>query len=116
MNGAAKKKSLSPGSLAVARVLLLLVVTLFLPQTRVWGFEATPQHAPGKIAFVNGSCTGENYDYTAYDASGSPVAADTGLAVRQGYVSEVEALKDLGNSMRAAGQDAEATATILNAE
>jgi hypothetical protein len=37
MIGAAKKKNPSLLSLAFVRVLLLLVVTLFLPQTRVWG-------------------------------------------------------------------------------
>ena len=36
--------------------------------------------------------------------------------IRQAYESEVKALKDLGNSARAAGQDAEATARMLNAE
>jgi hypothetical protein len=37
-------------------------------------------------------------------------------AIRQAYETEVKALKDLGNSARAAGQDAEATARMLNAE
>jgi len=45
---AAKKKSLPPGSLALVRMLVLLVVTLLLAETRVWGLTATPQHAPAK--------------------------------------------------------------------
>jgi len=76
---AAKKKSLSPAGLAVLRVLLLLVVTLFLPQTRVWGFEAAPQHASGKIAFASASAVEVIAPVLAYDASDCRVAADTAV-------------------------------------
>jgi len=75
---AAKKKSLPPGSLALVRMLVLLVVTLLLAETRVWGLTATPQHAPGKITFTSASSIGENHACTAYDASCSLVAAETG--------------------------------------
>jgi hypothetical protein len=78
MTGAAKNKSLSPASLAAVRVLLLLVVTLFLPQTRVWGFAVQPQPASGVFESASPSSIGENYDGFAYDASDSPVAAKTG--------------------------------------
>jgi len=77
MIGAAKKKSLSPAGLTALRVLLLLVVTLFLPQTRVWGFGITSQPASGVFASASPLSIGENYDGFAYDASGSPVAAKT---------------------------------------
>jgi len=44
------------------------------------------------------------------------VAAKGLPPLRQAYVAEVEALKDLGFSARAAGQDVQATARMLNAE
>jgi len=75
MLNAAKNKSLSPVSLAAVRVLLLLVVALCLGQTRVWGFEITPQPASGVFASVTPSSTGENYDGCPYDASDSLLAA-----------------------------------------
>ena len=75
---AAKKKALSPTGLAFVRVLLLLVVTLFLPQTRVWGFEAPPQPASGQIASASASTVVGNYDAWLYDASDCPVAAESG--------------------------------------
>jgi hypothetical protein len=74
---AAKEKSLSPLSLTSARVLLLLVVTLFLPQTRVWGFAAPPQPASGQIASASTSAVVGNYDAWLYDASDSLAAADS---------------------------------------
>jgi hypothetical protein len=82
MQDAAKRKSLSPVSLAAVRVLLLLVVTLCLSQTRVWGFGITSQPASGQIAPVSASSTGENYDGFAYDASDSSVAAKEAGALR----------------------------------
>jgi hypothetical protein len=79
---AAKKKALSPAGLAALRLMLLLVVTLFLPQTRVWGVEAPPQHASGKIAFASASATGEIALALAYDALDCRVAADTAGTLR----------------------------------
>jgi len=75
MLNAAKNNSLSPVSLAVVRVLLLLVVALCLGQTRVWGFAVTPQPASGVFESVTPSSTGENYDGCPYDASDSLLAA-----------------------------------------
>jgi len=77
MQNAAKNKSFSPVSLAVVRVLLLLVVALCLGQTRVWGFAVTPQPASGVFESVTPSSTGENYDGCPYDASDSLLAAKT---------------------------------------
>lgn len=74
---AAKKKSLSPAGLTALRVLLLLAAALFLPETRVWGFEAGPQHASGQIAFASASAVGEIASAWQYDASGSLVAAES---------------------------------------
>ena len=76
---ATKEKSLSPAGLTALRVLLLLVVALFLPETRVWGFAATPHPASGQIAFASASAVGEIVSAWQYDASGSPVAAETEL-------------------------------------
>ena len=106
MIGAAKRKSLSPvsvdgsavpggsapaglpcGSLsrrlphasaAAVRVLLLLVVTLCLGQTRVWGFGITAPPASGVFESVTPSSTGENTIGSGYDASDSPLAARAG--------------------------------------
>jgi hypothetical protein len=79
---AAKKKALSSAGLAVLRFMLLLVVTLFLAQTRVWGVEAPPQHASGKIAFASASAVGVIAPALAYDASDCRVAADTAGSAR----------------------------------
>jgi len=57
--GGIKEKSLSPAGLTALRVLLLLVVGLFLPETRVWGFEAGPRPASGQIAFASASAVGD---------------------------------------------------------
>jgi hypothetical protein len=73
---AAKKKALSPAGLAALRVLLLLVVALFLPQTRVWALTATPQHASGEISLASSFSIGENGPALAYDVSGCAVAAE----------------------------------------
>jgi len=78
MTGAAKGKSL-PASLAAARVLLLLAVTLLLGQTRVWGFAAPPQPAPGQISLASPSSVGENYDGDRYDVPDSLLAAKAPL-------------------------------------
>jgi hypothetical protein len=76
---AAKEKSLSPLTLTSVRILLLLVVTLFLPQTRVWGFAAPPQPASGQIASPSASAVVGNCDAWLYDASDSLVAAESGV-------------------------------------
>jgi hypothetical protein len=44
------------------------------------------------------------------------IAAESAALTRAGYVEEVEGLKDLANSARAAGQDGEATARMVSAE
>jgi len=81
MLNAAKNNSLSPVSLAVVRVLLLLVVVLCLSQTRVLGFGVTPQPASGVFESVTPSSIGENYDGCPYDASDSLLAAKGGSKV-----------------------------------
>ena len=58
------------------RVLLLLIVTLFLPQTRVWGFENSERTAPGVFAAVLPVATGENDVGWAYDVPDCSVAAE----------------------------------------
>jgi len=75
MIGTAKNKSFFPPALSALWTILFLVVALFLPETRVWGFAATPQPASGVYASVTPSSIGENYDCTAYDASDSLLAA-----------------------------------------
>jgi len=75
MIGAAKRKSISPPGLTALWTILLLVVTLCLGQTRVWGFEITPQPASGVFAPANPLSIGENYDGWQYDASDSLLAA-----------------------------------------
>jgi hypothetical protein len=51
----------------------------------------------------------------AYDGRFT-LAAERAALTRAGYVEEVEGLKDLANSARAAGQDGEATALMVSAE
>jgi len=128
MQSAAKRKSLSPvsvdgsavpggsapaglpcGSLSrrlphasagAVRVLLLLVVTLCLGQTRVWGFGITSPSASGVFESVTPSSIGENTIAWQYDASDSPHAARTELTVighlkpptGPGYVEVAESL------------------------
>jgi len=75
MIGAAKRKSISPPGMSALWTILLLVVTLCLGQTRVWGFEITPQPASGVFAPANPLSIGENYDGWQYDASDSLLAA-----------------------------------------
>ena len=75
MIGAAKRKSTFPAGFAALRLVLLLVVALCLPETRVWGFAATPQPASGVFAPANPLSIGENYDGWQYDASDSSLAA-----------------------------------------
>jgi len=75
MIGAAKRKSISPSGLTALWTILLLVVTLCLGQTRVWGFEITPQPASGVFTPANPLSIGENYDGWQYDASDSLLAA-----------------------------------------
>lgn len=81
MTDAAKRKSLSPVSLAAVRVLLLLVVTLCLSQTRVWGFGITSQPASGQITELVPSSIGENAVVIGYDVSDCAVAAKTTAGV-----------------------------------
>ena len=75
MIGAAKRKSsLLPG-LAALRLVLLLIVTLCLGETRVWGFAITPQPTSGVFESVTPSCIGQNTTAIGYDASDSLPAA-----------------------------------------
>jgi len=78
MIGTAKNKSFFPPALSALWTILFLVVALFLPETRVWGFAATPQPASGVFASVTPSSNGENYDGCPYDASDSLLAARGG--------------------------------------
>jgi len=78
MQNAAKRKSISPPALTTLWTILLLVVTLCLGQTRVWGFAVTPQPASGVFAPANPLSIGENYDGCPYDASDSLLAAKAG--------------------------------------
>jgi len=75
MIGTAKNKSFFPPALSALWTILFLVVALFLPETRVWGFTATPQPASGVFESVTPSSTEENYDGSPYDASDSLLAA-----------------------------------------
>ena len=117
MLNAAKNNSLSPAGPLVPlalRVFLLLVVTLCLGQTRVWGFGVTPQPASGVFESVTPSSIGENYDGCPYDASDSLLAAKTPLTSSIGdlraaglkdahHVIQDAAVRDLpGYSTRAA--------------
>jgi hypothetical protein len=75
MIGAAKRKSISPPGLSALWSILLLVVALCLPETRVWGFATTPQPASGVFESASPSSVAEFTTATAYDASDSSVAA-----------------------------------------
>ncbi len=75
MIGAAKKESSLLSGLAALRLVLLLVVALCLPETRVWGFAAMPQPALSVFESASPSSIGEFTTVIGYDASGSPVAA-----------------------------------------
>ena len=98
MIGAAKRKSsLLPG-LAALRLVLLLIVTLCLGETRVWGFAITPQPTSGVFESVTPSCIGQNTTAIGYDPSDSLLAARgadnlvtvrtyTGAAGREGITS-----------------------------
>jgi hypothetical protein len=78
---AAKKQRLSPAGLTDSEVLLLLGVALFLLQTPACGFEAPPRTASGQIALVSLSSVGQNLSDWRYDASDSPVAAESDAMV-----------------------------------
>ena len=83
MIGAAKRKSsLLPG-LAALRLVLLLIVTLCLGETRVWGFAITPQPTSGVFESVTPSCIGQNTTAIGYDPSDSLLAA-RGVVTPQG--------------------------------
>jgi hypothetical protein len=83
MIGAAKRKSISPPGLSALWTILLLVVTLCLSQTRVWGFGITSQPASGVFESVTPSFVGENYDGSQYDALDSLIAAKTGAGAAE---------------------------------
>jgi hypothetical protein len=98
MIGAAKKESVFLPGLAALRLVLLLIVALCLPETRVWGFAVTPQPASGVFESASPSSVGEFTTATAYDASGSPVAAKTPASFFQSTRLEVQALQAQGLS------------------
>lgn len=75
MIGAAKKKSTLLPGLAALRLVLLLVAALCLPETRVWGFAATPPPASGVFESANPSSIGKFTIAIGYDASDSLHAA-----------------------------------------
>ena len=77
-------KSTFPAGFAALRLVLLLVVTLCLPETRVWGFAITPQPASGVFESASPSSIGENTIAWQYDASDSPVAAKTAPEIMEG--------------------------------
>ena len=91
MHGAAKIKSITPAGLTALRVLLLLIVTLFLPQTRVWGFENSERTAPGVFAAATPVATWENGDGWRYDVPDCSVAAKGAPRVRLNVFGEGEA-------------------------
>jgi len=89
MIDAAKKEMTHPGAWGFLRVLLLLVVTLCLPETRVWGFAVTPQPASGVFESASPSSIGEFTTAIGYDASDSLHAA-RGTQLEFGFVQAVE--------------------------
>jgi hypothetical protein len=94
MIGAAKRKSLSPAGLTALRVLLLLVVTLCLGQTRVWGFGITAPPASGVFESANPSSIGENTIGSGYDASNSLLAARGTIPSSGGVIRQFEQAAD----------------------
>ncbi len=68
-------RRLPHASAAAVRVLLLLVVTLCLGETRVWGFGITAPPASGVFESANPSSIGENTIGSGYVASDSLLAA-----------------------------------------
>jgi len=114
MTSAAKRKSSFLPGLAALRLVLLLVVTLCLPETRVWGFAATPQPASGVFESASPLSIGEFTTAIDYDASDSLHAAKTPLTSSIGdlrsaglkdahHVIQDAAVRDLpGYSTRAA--------------
>jgi hypothetical protein len=77
MIGAAKNKSVYLSGLTAMRLVLVLIVALCLPETRVWGFGITAPPASEVFDSVTRLSIGENYDGFAYDASDSLHAAKT---------------------------------------
>ena len=61
--------------------LCVMVVVLGLAENRAGGFFAPPEPAPGQIEAVSPEAVGENYEASAYDASGYAVAPGTGATV-----------------------------------
>jgi len=108
MIGTAKNKSFFPPALSALWTILFLVVALFLPETRVWGFEITHQPASGVYASVTPSSTGENYDGCPYDASDSLLAAKGGNAafermLQAGQAADRSGLTQAGRALEKHG-------------
>jgi hypothetical protein len=97
MTDAAKNKMTFPG-LAALRLVLLLVVALCLPETRVWGFGITAPPAPGVFESASPSSVGGITTDSAYDASDSPHAPRAGVETVQRAMSraELEAMQSTG--------------------
>lgn len=68
-----------------------MIVTLCLGQTCVGAFLETPGTASGVFEVVSPEGIGENYDASAYDASGYAVAPNN-VAVRQAYLKNLEGI------------------------
>jgi len=91
MTAAKKERSFLPG-LAALRLVLLLVVALCLPETRVWGFAITPQPASGVFESASPSSVGEFTTAIGYDASDSLHAAN---AAPVKYIGRLDDLKGI---------------------
>ena len=66
-----------------------MVVTLCFAETSVGAFLGTPQPASGQIEAATPEAIGENYDASAYDASGYAVAPRTPLRNLQTQVDDL---------------------------
>ena len=99
MIGTAKNKSFFPPALSALWTILFLVVALFLPETRVWGFTATPQPTSGVYASVTPTSIGENYDGCPYDASDSLLAAEGPLTLPAPRPTFGSSLSDVSKSV-----------------
>jgi len=65
--------------------LVAMVVTLCFGETCVGAFLETPGTVSGQIALSSPESVGENYDASAYDASGYAVAPSRGAQLRAQY-------------------------------
>jgi len=73
---------------------LLLALTLFMPQNRVWAFSANPVPEVGKILAASSMFIGENCDEIQYDASGCTVAPKTTTFRHYGFADDAARFED----------------------